>query len=153
MRLLGNPQAGLKCIHIAGTKGKGSVATMLAYVLAESGLRVGLFTSPHLYSFRERIRILGDEALSNPYTQDGVEVLSDQTCNFLAYQSMDINCDNKISIQDVVYIVNYLYNDGESPCIPQVADKNCTGNPSIADAICTIQYLFREGPVSCCPPF
>jgi hypothetical protein len=87
------------------------------------------------------------------YTQDGVEVFSDQACNFLAYQSMDVNCDNNIGIQDVVYLVNFLYNDGVSPCIPQVADNNCSKNPSISDVICMIMYLFRDGPVNCCPQF
>jgi len=48
----------LKVIHIAGTKGKGSVATFCAYMLAASGKRVGLFTSPHLFDFRERIKIV-----------------------------------------------------------------------------------------------
>ncbi len=87
------------------------------------------------------------------YTQSGVEVFSDQTFSFFTYQSMDVNCDNKINIQDVVYMVNYLYNDGKPPCISQVADNNCTQNPSVSDVICIVQYLFRDGPVSCCPKF
>ena len=53
-----NPQNGLKCIHVAGTKGKGSTAAFLTYILREAGFRVGLFTSPHLTDFRERIRVL-----------------------------------------------------------------------------------------------
>jgi len=55
--LLGNPQHGLPCVHIAGTKGKGSTAAILESILAAAGLQVGLFSSPHLVSFRERIRI------------------------------------------------------------------------------------------------
>ncbi len=51
------PQA-LKTIHIAGTKGKGSVAHFLGYILSASGLRIGLYTSPHFKDFRERIRII-----------------------------------------------------------------------------------------------
>ena len=47
----------LKVIHVAGTKGKGSAATFCAYMLAASGVKVGLFTSPHLFDFRERIAI------------------------------------------------------------------------------------------------
>ena len=57
--LLGNPQHGLPCVHIAGTKGKGSVAVMVESVLGAAHLRTGLFTSPHLVSFRERIRVAG----------------------------------------------------------------------------------------------
>ena len=56
--LLGNPERGLRCVHIAGTKGKGSTAAFIAYILREAGFRTGLYTSPHLRDFRERIRIL-----------------------------------------------------------------------------------------------
>lgn len=56
--LLGNPQDSLRIIHIAGTKGKGSTCVFVAYILKESGFSVGLYTSPHLNDFRERIRIL-----------------------------------------------------------------------------------------------
>ena len=57
---LGNPHRAYKCIHVAGTNGKGSVANMLAATLQASGYRVGLFTSPHLVDFRERIRVNGE---------------------------------------------------------------------------------------------
>ncbi|HHT9152086.1 MAG TPA: bifunctional folylpolyglutamate synthase/dihydrofolate synthase, partial [Candidatus Hypogeohydataceae bacterium YC40] len=54
---VGSPQEGLKVVHVAGTKGKGSTATMIAQFLEEAGFRVGLFTSPHLIHLEERIRI------------------------------------------------------------------------------------------------
>lgn len=57
--VLGNPQANFRCIHITGTNGKGSVAHMLASVLQQNGIRAGLYTSPHLKDFRERIRVNG----------------------------------------------------------------------------------------------
>ena len=57
---LGNPHQAYPCIHVAGTNGKGSVANMLAATLQASGYRVGLFTSPHLVDFRERIRVNGE---------------------------------------------------------------------------------------------
>lgn len=56
---LGHPEKELRCIHVAGTNGKGSVSHFLASILQQSGLRVGLYTSPHLVDFRERIRING----------------------------------------------------------------------------------------------
>ena len=56
--LLGHPSEALRTLHVAGTNGKGSVSSMLASVLAARGLRVGLFTSPHLLDFRERIKIV-----------------------------------------------------------------------------------------------
>ena len=54
---LGNPHLRLRCIHVAGTNGKGSTAAMLAAILKEQGYRVGLYTSPHLVRFTERFRI------------------------------------------------------------------------------------------------
>ena len=55
--LAGNPQAKLRFIHVAGTNGKGSTCAMLESIYRTAGLRVGLFTSPHLVSFRERIQV------------------------------------------------------------------------------------------------
>lgn len=60
MDLLGHPERGLKCVHIAGTNGKGSTANMIASVLQQAGYRTGLHTSPHLRDFRERFRINGE---------------------------------------------------------------------------------------------
>jgi dihydrofolate synthase/folylpolyglutamate synthase len=56
---IGNPQRRLRVLHIGGTNGKGSTAAMAAAMLQASGLRVGLYTSPHLVEFRERIRVNG----------------------------------------------------------------------------------------------
>ena len=60
MAALGNPERKFKSIHVAGTNGKGSVSHFLASILQEAGYTVGLYTSPHLIDFRERIRINGD---------------------------------------------------------------------------------------------
>lgn len=59
-RSIGNPQRNYFVIHIAGTNGKGSVSNMLAAVLQQAGYQTGLFTSPHLTDFRERIRVNGE---------------------------------------------------------------------------------------------
>lgn len=56
---LGRPQDAYKTIHIAGTNGKGSTAAMLDSVLRAAGYKVGLFTSPHLVSYRERVKVNG----------------------------------------------------------------------------------------------
>ncbi|MFM2229760.1 MAG: hypothetical protein RL607_1018 [Bacteroidota bacterium] len=60
MNHLGNPENQLSCIHVAGTNGKGSTSHMLASVLQEAGYKVGLYTSPHLKDYRERIKINGE---------------------------------------------------------------------------------------------
>lgn len=59
LRALGDPQRGMKFVHVAGTNGKGSTCAMLASILEAAGYRVGLNTSPYLEDFRERIQING----------------------------------------------------------------------------------------------
>ena len=69
---LGNPHRSYKSVHVAGTNGKGSTCHLLAAILQESGYKVGLFTSPHLVDFRERIRING-KMISEDYVINFVE--------------------------------------------------------------------------------
>lgn len=66
---LGNPEEKLSCIHVAGTNGKGSTSHMLASILQEAGYKVGLYTSPHLKDFRERVKING-EMISEEFVCD-----------------------------------------------------------------------------------
>lgn len=71
---LGDPQLRWRGVHVAGTNGKGSVCSMLAAALAAGGLKTGLYTSPHLVDFRERIKVL----------QPGAEMISEaEVCEFL----------------------------------------------------------------------
>ncbi|MGO4821969.1 MULTISPECIES: bifunctional folylpolyglutamate synthase/dihydrofolate synthase [unclassified Flavobacterium] len=69
---LHNPHTNLKFIHVAGTNGKGSTSHMLASILQEAGYKVGLYTSPHLKDFRERIKI------------NGQDISEDFVCSFIA---------------------------------------------------------------------
>lgn len=66
---LNNPENGFKSVHVAGTNGKGSVSNMLASILQEAGYKVGLYTSPHLKDFRERIKINGQD-ISKEFVMD-----------------------------------------------------------------------------------
>ncbi|MFY0600569.1 MAG: bifunctional folylpolyglutamate synthase/dihydrofolate synthase [Cyclobacteriaceae bacterium] len=82
---LGDPHKSLKSIHIAGTNGKGSSAHSLSAILQESGLKVGLFTSPHLKSFTERARINGTpvaERYVSHFVTDFKEVIEDVNPSF-----------------------------------------------------------------------
>jgi dihydrofolate synthase/folylpolyglutamate synthase len=72
---LGNPENKIKCIHVAGTNGKGSTSHMLASIFYEAGYKVGLYTSPHLKDYRERIKITGPEASE--------EISEDFVCSFI----------------------------------------------------------------------
>jgi dihydrofolate synthase/folylpolyglutamate synthase len=71
---LGHPERAYTLVQVGGTNGKGSVAALLAGMLKAAGRRVGLYTSPHLVSFRERIRVDG-EAIPEDAVADGVEAL------------------------------------------------------------------------------
>ena len=67
-----NPQTKFKSIHVAGTNGKGSTSHMLAAILQQAGYKTGLYTSPHLKDFRERIKING-EMIRQDFVVDFVE--------------------------------------------------------------------------------
>ena len=69
LSLMGNPQDRLKCIHVAGTNGNGSVCAILNEILIESGFKTGLFTSPHLFRYTERIKIDNKEIDEDVFAQ------------------------------------------------------------------------------------
>lgn len=69
MELLGDPQNTLRCVHVAGTNGKGSISKMIAHSLITSGYTVGLFTSPYIIEFRERIAVNGEYIKEDEVTE------------------------------------------------------------------------------------
>jgi dihydrofolate synthase/folylpolyglutamate synthase len=75
LALIGNPHHTFRAIHVAGTKGKGSTSAMLASIARQAGYRTGLYTSPHLHSFRERMQVDG-ELISREEVVAGVKQLS-----------------------------------------------------------------------------
>lgn len=83
--LLGNPEKKFKTIHVAGTNGKGSSSHMLASILQEAGYKVGLYTSPHLKDFRERIKINGkpvDKKFVKEFIEGNKTFLEDHKLSF-----------------------------------------------------------------------
>ncbi len=76
-----NPQEKLEFIHVAGTNGKGSTCSFLSSLLVEKGEKVGLFTSPHIYDFRERIRLNGTE-IDQAFVIDFCETIKQIELNF-----------------------------------------------------------------------
>ena len=80
---LGHPQQQFPCVHIAGTNGKGSTSHMIAAVLQEAGYKVGLYTSPHLKDFSERIRINGQSLAS----QEIIDFVKEHQAYFESHQS------------------------------------------------------------------
>ena len=68
LKLLGNPQDKLNCIHVAGTNGKGSVCAIIAEILKDAGITTGLYTSPHIFDYTERIKINGEDISKTDFT-------------------------------------------------------------------------------------
>lgn len=86
--LLGHPHRKYKTIHVAGTNGKGSVSNMLAVALASMGLKVGLYTSPHLVDMRERIRVIDmSDRLSNA-AQNIDGIAEGQSCKLIPKEDL-----------------------------------------------------------------
>ena len=75
---LDNPEKKIKCIHVAGTNGKGSTSHLLASVYQEAGYKVGLYTSPHLKDYRERIKINGIEISEEFVSKFSLEYIEKQ---------------------------------------------------------------------------
>lgn len=69
LKHIGNPHLNFRSIHVAGTNGKGATASLVSSILIENGLKTGLFTSPHILTFNERIRV-GSKKISNNYVKD-----------------------------------------------------------------------------------
>lgn len=91
-----NPQTNYPTIHVAGTNGKGSVCSLIASILQESGLKVGLYTSPHIIEFNERIRI------------NGVKI-SDESINNLYYKIRDFAFDLEASFFEITTAIAFDY--------------------------------------------
>lgn len=82
LELLGNPQDKLKCIHVAGTNGKGSVCAIISTILKQAGMNVGLYTSPHIFEYTERIQINGVKISKEVFAEyvDYICKLADENC-------------------------------------------------------------------------
>ena len=81
LQRIGNPQERLRFVHVAGSNGKGSVCSMLASVLTASGQRTGLFTSPHISDYRERVRVNG-ECIDQETVVSFIDTIRKEDLNF-----------------------------------------------------------------------
>lgn len=106
LNLLGNPQKKMQFIHIAGTNGKGSVCAMLSAVLGAQGTKVGLFTSPHVFEYTERIKINDVEIYKDVFATKLIEIVELAEKNdihltefeILAVVAFDYFAQNKVDL-------------------------------------------------------
>jgi len=128
---LGNPERKFKSIHVAGTNGKGSSCHMLASILQESGYKTGLYTSPHLLTFRERILINGHR-VTKEYVQD-----------FVA-RNRDYLQDHKLSFFELTVAMAFQYfaeNEIEWGVIETGLGGRLDSTNVIRPEICLITYI------------
>jgi len=106
---LDNPQDDLRCIHVAGTKGKGSICAFIAYALREAGYNTGLYTSPHLSDFRERIRILSVKRKAKSANLDLEGMISKQDLARLVEKIRKKTAPPKPTFFEVYTALAFLY--------------------------------------------
>ena len=94
--LLGNPQDKLKCIHVAGTNGKGSVCAIIASILNCAGIKTGLYTSPHIFDYTERIKI------------NGVDISKDDFANYV-FEIVKIADENNIHLTEFEILTAVMF--------------------------------------------
>lgn len=122
LELLGNPQDKLKYFHVAGTNGKGSVCAILSSVLREAGFKTGLYTSPHLFKYTERIKILTPEPLSpdaniqlltesDGFAAKNQENISDEDFANLVFEICNLADENEIHLTEfeILTAVSFKY--------------------------------------------
>ena len=105
--VLGDPHKSLRTIHIAGTNGKGSVANMLASALSACGLKVGLYTSPHIVDFRERMRIATPAAVVRQAHQP-VEETSGSQGAVVRQANQPLEAAGKVELVPEEYVYDFL---------------------------------------------
>jgi len=96
LSLLGNPQDRLKCFHVAGTNGKGSVCAILSAVLSQAGKKTGLYTSPHIFKYTERIKI------------NGVDISEDDFAN-LVFEVCELAENNGIHLTEFEILTAVMF--------------------------------------------
>lgn len=102
LKELGHPDQSYQIVHIAGTNGKGSTANMVAHLMASQALKVGLFTSPHLYSERESIRINGEMI-----NQIDFDLILEEVSQ--AARSLGINPEKDLSQFELTFLIACTY--------------------------------------------
>src|SRR5262249_31296912 len=106
LRRLGDPHRRLRCVHIAGTKGKGSTSAIIASILRSADYRTGLFTSPHLSDVSERVQVDGV-----PISRDEIAVLMTEVAAAVRQMDADGDPDGSPTFFEVITALGFLHFD------------------------------------------
>src|SRR6476659_8445898 len=106
LRRLGDPHRRLRCVHVAGTKGKGSTSAIIASILRSAGYRTGLFTSPHLSDVSERVQVDG-----LPIGRDEIAVLMSEVADAVAQMDAESDPDGSPTFFEVITALGFLHFD------------------------------------------
>ncbi len=112
LELLGNPQDNLQCIHVAGTNGKGSVCAIIASVLAQSGRKTGLYTSPHIFEYTERIQIYAARtSCENSVYENTKEKydISEETFSKYIFEIVELAGKNRIHLTEFEILTAVMF--------------------------------------------
>lgn len=149
---MGNPEKELKCVHIAGTNGKGSTASMIASVLKEAGYKTGLYTSPYIHTFNERIQINGtninDEELIEAIEgiKGAIEGMEEKPSEFDIVTAIGFHYFNKVKCDIVVLEVGLGGRlDSTNACVlPEAAVITAIGLDHTKELGNTIEKIASE---------
>lgn len=119
-------------------------------IYTHAPIPVSLSPGESSYVFLEIMpRTFGTANVTMRITSRANPGLSDSLTFTLLLIRGDANSDGKISVSDVVYLINYLFKGGPAPVPIESADANCDGKPSVSDVVYLINYLFKGGPAPC----
>ncbi len=109
MELLGNPQDSLNCIHVAGTNGKGSVCAIIGSILNEAGIKVGVYSSPHIFKYTERIRLATLTPAPSPKGRGEIKNIPDNIFAQYVFEITEIADKNNIDLTEFEILTAVMF--------------------------------------------
>ena len=109
MEFLGNPQDKLNCIHVAGTNGKGSVCAIIASILNEAGIKVGVYSSPHIFKYTERIKLSTLTPAPSPKSRGAIKNIPDNIFAQYVFEISELADKNNIDLTEFEILTAVMF--------------------------------------------
>lgn len=109
MEFLGNPQDKLNCIHVAGTNGKGSVCAIIASILNEAGIKVGVYSSPHIFKYTERIKLSNLTPTPSPKSREEIKNIPDNIFAQYVFEISELADKNNIDLTEFEILTAVMF--------------------------------------------